>query len=96
MTFQPEDARGHRRIDAGLYPPCRFITAAMDLAMVSPAERYRELITLWSSAQLLCEETMLSVRRFATAKQARLFNDDQAMGLATIRPLAAPWCACAP
>jgi hypothetical protein len=56
MTFQPENTSGHRRIDTGLYPPCRFITAAMDLAMMAATKRYRELIaTLWSSAQLLCK-----------------------------------------
>jgi len=44
MAFQPENASGHRRIDTGLYPPCRFITAAMDLAVVAPAERDGKLI----------------------------------------------------
>jgi hypothetical protein len=49
MTFQPENASGHRRIDTGLYPPCRFITAAMDLAMMAATKRYRELIADFAS-----------------------------------------------
>jgi hypothetical protein len=49
MTFQPQDARGHRRIDAGLYPPSRFITAAMNLAMIAATKRYRELIANFTS-----------------------------------------------
>jgi hypothetical protein len=44
MTFQPKDASGHSRIDTHLYPPCRFITAAMEFAMMGPAQRDGEFI----------------------------------------------------
>ena len=45
MCLKPEYARGGGLIDAGRVPPSGFITAAMDLAVVSPAERYRKFIT---------------------------------------------------
>ena len=44
MGLQPQRASGDGRIDTGLIPPGGFIAAAMDLAMMSPAERNRELI----------------------------------------------------
>jgi hypothetical protein len=35
MRFQPQSARYFGRINSGLSPPCGFITAAMNLAMVT-------------------------------------------------------------
>jgi hypothetical protein len=44
MTLQPQDTGGYGRINACLFPPSRFVTAAMNLAMVAPAKRHSELI----------------------------------------------------
>jgi hypothetical protein len=44
MCLQPKNASRRARIDTGLLPPRRFIATAMDLAMVSPAERHGELV----------------------------------------------------
>jgi hypothetical protein len=44
VCFEPQRASGDGRIDACLFPPRRFITRAMDLAVMSPAERDGELI----------------------------------------------------
>ena len=45
MRFEPQRASGGGRIDAGFFPPCRFIARAMDLAMVSPTQWNGKLIT---------------------------------------------------
>jgi hypothetical protein len=44
MCFKPEDTRRRARIDTGLLPPDRFISAAMEFAMVASAKRYSELV----------------------------------------------------
>ncbi len=62
--------------------------------MVSPAERYRVVAHLMVERTVVIPSEDAERGRFAPAKPARLFNDDQAMGLATIRQLAAPCCAC--
>jgi hypothetical protein len=45
MSFKPQGARRGKRIDTSLLPPSDFITTTMDLAVMSPAERDRKLIT---------------------------------------------------
>jgi hypothetical protein len=45
MSFEPQCARRGNRIDTGLLPPSDFITTTMDLAVMSPTERDRKLIT---------------------------------------------------
>jgi hypothetical protein len=45
MGFQPKGARRDSRIDTGLFPPCGFIATAMNLTVMTPAQRYGELIT---------------------------------------------------
>jgi hypothetical protein len=44
MRLQPERASCGGRINTTLLPPCRFLATAMHFAMMSAAERYRELI----------------------------------------------------
>ncbi len=44
MTFQPEDTSGNGGVNTRLCPPCRFITTAMNLAMMAAAQRDSELI----------------------------------------------------
>jgi hypothetical protein len=45
MGFQPKGARSDSRINPGIFPPRGFIAAAMQLAVMAPAQRYGELIT---------------------------------------------------
>ena len=45
MSSKPQGARRGNRIDTSLLPPSDFITTTMDLAVMSPAERDRKLIT---------------------------------------------------
>jgi hypothetical protein len=44
MAFQPQGTRGNGRINAHLFPPCRFIATAVDLAMMATTQGDRELI----------------------------------------------------
>ena len=44
MGLKPKRASGDERIDTGLTPPCGFIAAAMNLAMMYPAQRHGELV----------------------------------------------------
>jgi hypothetical protein len=44
MAFQPQGTRGNGRIDAHLFPPCRFIATAVDFAMMATTQGDRELI----------------------------------------------------
>jgi hypothetical protein len=45
MSFKPQGARRGKRIDTHLLPPSDFITTTVGLAVMSPAERDRKLIT---------------------------------------------------
>ena len=48
----------------------------MDLAMVSPAQRHRELITHLATERTRLHKTqMMRIRRTPTANQAGLFDD---------------------
>jgi hypothetical protein len=44
MAFQPQGTSGNSRINAHLFPPCRFIARAVDLAMMATTQGDRELI----------------------------------------------------
>jgi hypothetical protein len=45
MRFEPQRSRGLGRIEAALLPPRGFITVTMQLAMMAPTQRDRELDT---------------------------------------------------
>jgi hypothetical protein len=45
MSFKPQGARRGNRIDTRLLPPSDFITTTVGLAVMSPTERDRKLIT---------------------------------------------------
>jgi hypothetical protein len=45
MSFKPQGARRGKRIDTHLLPPSGFITTTVGLAVMSPTERDRKLIT---------------------------------------------------
>jgi hypothetical protein len=44
MCLQPEDACGSGRVNAGFLPPCRFVSTAMQLAMMAAAKRHCVLV----------------------------------------------------
>ena len=44
MRFEPERTGSRTGINAGLFPPCRLVVTAMDLAMMAAAERHNKLI----------------------------------------------------
>ena len=62
MRAKPQDARDNPRINLSLSPPCGFIAAAVNLAMVPPTQRHRELVTdLAPESRRLREAQMVSV-----------------------------------
>ena len=74
--LQPQHAGSGGRIDTGLLPPGDFIATAMHLAMVSPAERYGELVAdLAAKCQRLGKAQMMSIRGTPAADQARLLGN---------------------
>jgi hypothetical protein len=71
MRLQPQAAGDDRRIYAEVLPPSGFIATAVDLAMMSPAQRDRELIAhLAPERWVLCEAKVVSIRGLPAAKQA--------------------------
>ena len=76
MRLQPKGASRCGRIDACLLPPRGFIATAMDLAMVTAAERNREFIAdLAAKRRWLQKSQVMRVGRAATANQAREFRN---------------------
>jgi hypothetical protein len=59
MRVQPEGASYGHRIKANLLPPCRFIAAAMNLAMMTAAERHGELIADLTAKRLLLSKAQM-------------------------------------
>ena len=52
MAFQPQGTRGNDRINAQLFPPCRFIATAVDLAMMAATQGNRELVADFAAKRL--------------------------------------------
>jgi hypothetical protein len=76
MRFEPECAGRGGRIYACLPPPCRLIAAAMDLAMMTAAERHCEFVAHLSTQRpMLREAQMMRIGRCATTNQTWLFGD---------------------
>ena len=68
MRFEPERTGRGGRIYAGLPPPCRLIATAMDLAMMTPAERHCEFVAHLSAKRaVLRKAQMMGVGGDATA-----------------------------
>ena len=75
MGFQPQRPGGDDRIDPDFPPPCGFVAATVDLAMVSAAERDGELIAdLATKCPPLRKPQMMGIRGLAAADQARLLG----------------------
>jgi hypothetical protein len=76
MRFEPKRTGSGAGINAGLFPPCRLVATAVDLAMMAAAERHRKLIAdLATQRAWLGKPKMVRVRGRATANQARLLDD---------------------
>jgi hypothetical protein len=76
MSFDPELARDRSCIAAGFLPPSSFVTGAVDLAMMSAAERYGELVAyLETETATLREAQMVGVAGQSCTDQAGLPGD---------------------
>ena len=75
MGFQPKLARQADGLETGFRPPVRFLTGAVQFAMVCPAQRDREFVAdLLSEPARLRKAKMVRVGRFAAADQAGSFG----------------------
>jgi len=71
--LRPKRVRGDNRVYANRFPPLGLVTAVVDFAMVSPAQRNGELIAYFPTERaVLCEAEVVSVRRLPTADQTRM------------------------
>ena len=76
VRFEPQRACRAGRIESELLPPCGFITMAMKLAMMSPAQRDREFVTdLSPERPVLRKAQMMGVTGLTSADQAGLLGD---------------------
>ena len=76
MCLQPKHASSGGRINADLVPPRSFVTAAVHLAVMSPAQRNRKLVAdLPAKRRRLGKAQMVSIGGPTTADQTRLLGD---------------------
>jgi hypothetical protein len=76
MGFAPKQARHAKRINPLTSPPCGFIAAAMEFAVVQAAHRNGEFVAHFArQSAALCETEMMRVRRLPAAHQARYSGD---------------------
>src|SRR6516162_64081 len=69
----PKPQRHWNRINVESLPPCGFVSGAMELAVMRPADRHDELIAHSApECARLGEGEVMRVRRYAAAHQARL------------------------
>jgi hypothetical protein len=67
-------------IEAEFLPPTPFIPMMMELAMVCPAERYRELVADLAAERAVLRKTqMMGIARLSSADQAGLLGDKAQM-----------------
>jgi hypothetical protein len=75
MRLQPKRAGLDGRIRSGLPPPLCFVPAAVQLAMMAPTQRDRELITNFApEGSMLRKSQVMGIRRPSSANQAWLFG----------------------
>ena len=73
MGFKPQRPRGAGWIESELLPPRRFVAVTMNFAMVSAAQRDRELVTgLAAERPVLRKAQMMGVAGLPSADQAGL------------------------
>ena len=76
MRVQPQCAGRDNWINTGIPPPRGFITAAMDLAMVSSTQWNGVLIAdLAAEGTALCKSEVVGIRGSATANETRVLGD---------------------
>ena len=76
MGRQPKGAGDIRRLDADIFPPRDFVTAVMDFAMMTPAQRNGEFIAhLTPQRAALHEAEVVSIRWSPTADQTFMCGD---------------------
>ena|ERR1700733_12670060 len=76
MRFEPKRSSRNGRIDTGLFPPCGFVAAAMDLSMVTSTQRDSELIAyLAPECPALRESEVVGIRGSSAANQTRVLSD---------------------
>jgi hypothetical protein len=75
MASQPQGASRNGRVHASIPPPCGFVAATVQLAMVPAAEWNRELIAdLAAECSTLRKAKVVGVRRLAATNQAGLLG----------------------
>jgi hypothetical protein len=68
VAFEPEGSGGDHRVGTDFLPPGRFVTKAMELAVMASAKRNRELVTdLAAQRPVLRKAQVTSVGRLAAA-----------------------------
>ena len=76
MARQPKYAGNIRRIDADVFPPYDLVTAVMNFAVMTPAQRYGEFIAHFPPERTaLREAEVVSVRWSPTADQTSMCGD---------------------
>ena len=107
MGLQPQCSGDRGWLDASLNPPSFFISVAMNVAVMTAAERDGELVAdLAAEGAALCEAQVVGVAGLAPADQARLlgdmpdviavadparFRERQFALVDTLRPRSSPW-----
>ena len=72
---EPQRACGAGRIELEFLPPSSFITVTVELAMMSPAERDRELVAdLAAERMVLRKAQVMGVARLTSADDASLLG----------------------
>jgi hypothetical protein len=73
MCLNPQRTGCRDRIDHHLAPPCRFVTVAMKLAMMSPTQRHGELVADFAPERpALSKAQMMGIARPPAAQQTGL------------------------
>ena len=76
MRFQPQFSCRDGRIDPRLPPPCYFVAAAVNLAVVAATQGNGELVADFATERpALAIAQMMGIARLATANQARMLGD---------------------
>jgi hypothetical protein len=71
-----------QNVDARTFPPLRFVTDTVDLAMMPTTERYGELVAdLEAETAYLCEAQMMGVAGQPFTNQAGLLGNKSKMAL---------------
>jgi hypothetical protein len=87
MRLVPKRSRRNQGLDTLLLPPCTFVSAPMELAMMQPANGNGEFIAyLASHRPLLCEFNVVSVGWCAAADETILSSHEFQMLAITLSP----------